>query len=1037
MLTMGNCMPALKFWRYRCALVIAALLLVIPASAQNPVDPDEDTASAEMDEASDPTDLESDLEEPDAAELEEALRMDMMQQASDIEEILVTGEKQNTLQDAPTSSTSFNASDLQALRIEDIADLANYTPNLEINTAFAASNPTIFIRGIGLKDYNANAAGAVAVYQDGININAPAIQLGQLFDIEGIDVMRGPQGSVNGRNATAGAIMIRSAMPDGEFGVTTSLTYGNYNDIEVETAINIPLIEDVLNMRVSGTAQFRDGYTKNQCAGWEPDKFIDPNTGEPIFRRIDETTTRQLYEDLLPSGKYVNGELATVEVKLSKAPANRTQDAFVFLNYQLAQGPDANGDPGARTYASGLTPGTNDNPWVLAEDLFEADGVTYQKAIDEFGNVVDATAGTSIAKMSNKINFTQDEVDGICVVVPPGHIATLLGHENNKDDADQRVRDRWEIGNWQATREQPGLEDFADLKRWTNNVDNWAARMVLLFQPLDTMEWMINAHGTQNRGDSYHGQMLGANAKFEILGFDEKLQSGFSENAAANTAIKAGIGHLIREGTRTVRGITPNPSPLDGAGEGGGNPYSGFYSSDGIEYIDAWGINGWGKWDYEDISVTLLYDYEWYNRVVEDEGDANPGRIFPATWSDSAWQTSEELRVQGDGERYKWTAGFFFLHERLTANNYFPDTRQFEINQDFSQKLTSWAPYANAELDLVEEGLIPGIDDLTLSLGVRYNQEQKKFTLQSSAVGTTSLVENQEIPPETRVANWKEWIGDVKLSYTPFSNEYGTLITYLKYGHGYKGGHFNAGLTVAAGNNVSQEIDPVEPEFIDAIELGIRSRWFDDRVIINAAGFRYWYKDLQVFDISNEVGALPIQKLLNGDANVKGVELELVVKPIPGFLISAAGGYLDTAFHDFVVRKVIPVPRGQPTAYDFDYEGNRLVAAPKWNFSVITEYEIPLFGWGSLVPQWDFSWRSKAYLDPQMVDPISQDAYWLHNARLAYRTPDDRVELAFWISNLLDEEYKVDVFDITRETSTIYEVWGEPRTYGVTLSLTW
>jgi iron complex outermembrane receptor protein len=244
-------------------------------------------------------------------------------------------------------------------------------------------------------------------------------------------------------------------------------------------------------------------------------------------------------------------------------------------------------------------------------------------------------------------------------------------------------------------------------------------------------------------------------------------------------------------------------------------------------------------------------------------------------------------------------------------------------------------------------------------------------------------------------------------------------------------------MTVAAGNPAAQEIDPVEPEFIDAVELGIRSRWFDDRVILNAAGFRYWYTDLQVFDISNEVGALPIQKLLNGDANVKGAEVELVVKPIPGFLISMAGGYLDTAFHDFVVRKVIPVPRGQPTAYDFDYEGNKLVSAPKWNFSVIAEYEIPLFGWGSLVPQWDFNWRSKAYLDPQMVDPISQDAYWLHNARLSYRTPDDRIELAFWVSNLLDEEYKIDVFDISRETSTIYEIWGEPRTYGVTLSLTW
>jgi outer membrane receptor protein involved in Fe transport len=113
------------------------------------------------------------------------------------------------------------------------------------------------------------------------------------------------------------------------------------------------------------------------------------------------------------------------------------------------------------------------------------------------------------------------------------------------------------------------------------------------------------------------------------------------------------------------------------------------------------------------------------------------------------------------------------------------------------------------------------------------------------------------------------------------------------------------------------------------------------------------------------------------------------------------------------------------------------VAAPTWNWSVISDYEIPLFGWGSLTPQWALNYRSKAYLDPQQFDPISQDGYWLHNARIAYRTPDDRIELAFWVSNIFEQEYKVDVFDLTREHNTILEAWGEPRTYGVTLSLEW
>jgi iron complex outermembrane receptor protein len=1011
MLTMGNRMLALKFWQRKSALLIAALLLVVPASAQDPVDPDEDSAAAETDDPADPTDVESDADTTDFGEPLMMDRDEMLFQGSDIEEILITGEKQNTLQDAPTSSTSFSAGELQALRIEDIADLADYTPNLEINTAFAASNPTIFIRGIGLKDYNANAAGAVAVYQDGVNINSPAIQLGQLFDIDGIDVLRGPQGSVNGRNATAGAIMIRSAMPDGEFGVSTSLTYGNYDDKEVEAAINIPLIEDMLSMRVSGTAQWRDGYTKNHCAGWNPEKYgkVDPG----------QIPTEELYASLIPLAQWENGQAVRAEIGRLKGqdvtfPKNpddpdRGSEAFVFLDWDAARDTQ-------RTIAKGsIGWGTDKNPVILREDLLDIDG-----------NVV-ATKGTNVGYI--RASFRVDDVDNACFMKSPGFLATYESEFLNPGESDKAN------GVWNEDALQPGLAEFAGLNRYTNNVDNWAARMVLLFEPLDNMEWMLNAHGTQNRGDSAHLQMLGAQGR-DDGGFNERQQGGFSEFNADRSIkqISEDFGSPpLGEGIRDVKGLI---SP-DRSGLGGGDPFAGFYDKDGIEYIDAWGINGKGFLDLGAVIITLLYDYEWYDRVVEDEGDATPLRIYPAVWSDSAWQTTEELRIEGEGERYKWTGGFFFLHEELTANNFFPDTQQFRIDQDFAQKLTSWAPYLAGEIDLVEEAMIPGIYELTLSGGVRYNQEHKEFSLVSSAIGTSSNISVIQLPEETVEATWKEWTGDVKLTYTPFSNEYGSLLSYLSYGHGFKGGHFNAGLTISGGDP-EQDIDPVEPEFIDAIELGFRTRWFDDRVIFNAAVFRYWYQDLQVFDITNEPGKLPIQKLLNSDADVLGAEAELRLRPLPGLMISANLGWLDSEFKEFKVIKTIQTSRDpKPIPVEFDYTGNVLVAAPEWNWSVITEYEIPLFGWGSLVPQYDFNYRSKGYLDPQMADPISQEGYWLHNARIAYRTPDERIELAFWVSNIFEETYKIDVFDFSRGEQSILEVWAEPRTYGVTLSLNW
>ena len=75
--------------------------------------------------------------------------------------------------------------------------------------------------------------------------------------------------------------------------------------------------------------------------------------------------------------------------------------------------------------------------------------------------------------------------------------------------------------------------------------------------------------------------------------------------------------------------------------------------------------------------------------------------------------------------------------------------------------------------------------------------------------------------------------------------------------------------------------------------------------------------------------------------------------------------------------------------------------------------------------------------DPQREELISQVGYWLHNARLAYRTPDGRLEVAGWVRNFLAKTYKVDVFDLTREFFVVQEVWGEPRTYGFTVSYLW
>lgn len=178
-------------------------------------------------------------------------------------------------QEASTSAIGFNALELQRERIQDISDISNFTPNLEIKTAFAASNPTLFIRGIGLDDFNANSASAVAVYQDGIYMNSPAGQLFQFFDVQNVTVLRGPHAG-RYRNAGAGAILVESQRPTSEFEAKGSFTYGDYDLIEAEGALNVPLIDNVLSSRVSGKLTQQDGFTENRCRGQTLKRFNRP-----------------------------------------------------------------------------------------------------------------------------------------------------------------------------------------------------------------------------------------------------------------------------------------------------------------------------------------------------------------------------------------------------------------------------------------------------------------------------------------------------------------------------------------------------------------------------------------------------------------------------------------------------------------------------------------------------------------------------------------------------------------------------------------
>src|SRR5262249_38045505 len=151
---------------------------------------------------------------------------------------------------AADSVTAFSAADLVALGAANIADLAAFTPNLEIVTA-GATTPTFFIRGVGLNDFGANATSSAPVYQDDVPMSSQALQLGTLFDMETVNILRGPQGTGLARNSSAGAIKLYARKPTGQFGGYLRGQGGNFDYQEYEGAVEAPIFQDILSARIA------------------------------------------------------------------------------------------------------------------------------------------------------------------------------------------------------------------------------------------------------------------------------------------------------------------------------------------------------------------------------------------------------------------------------------------------------------------------------------------------------------------------------------------------------------------------------------------------------------------------------------------------------------------------------------------------------------------------------------------------------------------------------------------------------------------
>ncbi len=179
-------------------------------------------------------------------------------------EIVVTATKRDqTLQDVPVAVSVTTADTLERAQIRDIKDLGSVVPSLRVGQLQSAANTNFFIRGFGNGANNAGIEPSVGVFIDGVYRSRSAAQIGDFPDVERIEVLRGPQSTLFGKNASAGVISIVTEKPQFDLGGNVEATYGNYDAVTLKGVVTGPLSETVA-ASLSGGFNKRDGYNRDE-----------------------------------------------------------------------------------------------------------------------------------------------------------------------------------------------------------------------------------------------------------------------------------------------------------------------------------------------------------------------------------------------------------------------------------------------------------------------------------------------------------------------------------------------------------------------------------------------------------------------------------------------------------------------------------------------------------------------------------------------------------------------------------------------------
>jgi iron complex outermembrane receptor protein len=415
--------------------------------------------------------------------------------------------------------------------------------------------------------------------------------------------------------------------------------------------------------------------------------------------------------------------------------------------------------------------------------------------------------------------------------------------------------------------------------------------------------------------------------------------------------------------------------------------------------------------DVELVSITNWMTMDKF--YIEDAGGGFG--FFPYNTINTYDQWSEELRLSGATETFRWQVGAYYLDmfwdtfQSVQGALILGGTSDTQLMSTFGDvDSTNWSVFGQVELDFAE--------NWTLIAGLRWSQDDKHLEMNRIYEDVPQGIPPTEVFNVDAVAipgidevDYGDYAARAQLNWKVAE----ATLLYASYNRGIKGGNWS--LDPLGG--VLDENLRHDEEVLNAYEIGLKSDLFDGNARLNAAAYYYDYKDYQAFSMF-----VLTPQVTNSDAESTGGEIELTVSPANGLYFMFGAAFIDSEV------EAVPDVFGGTVKAEFP-------TAPAVSLNALVRYEWPAFG-GDLALQVDGKWNDDQFLDGSNSEVSFEPSYSVWNGRLSFQTGDQRLQVALWARNFTDEEYRVYNLDLGL-IGFIEQVYAPPRQLGLTMSYHW